>query len=102
MVFAMIEITTYETMAPEYLGPELGSSIQQRIYLKYQGQFHSMYGYVITILKVSKLDSGYVLERGQVLFKITFNALVFKPVQDEVMYAIVGDVNQVRFPPPPN
>lgn len=73
--------TTYTTSALTRLKLQLGScSIR--------------YGYILTIFKIESIDQGIVNDTGDVVFKVVYKALVFRPIQNNVIDAIVEKVDQ--------
>ena len=54
-----------------------------------------MYGFLINIINILKIENGVVNEYGDAIFEVVFTALVYKAVKDEIVDAIVSDVTSV-------
>ncbi len=55
------------------------------------------HGYIITVLQVIKIGEGKILPgRGEVLFSVVYKGLMFRPMVNEVVDAVVEVVLQVR------
>ena len=67
---------------------------------KVEGSALAHYGYVVKVLNVprDKMKSGVIeYDSGNVVFSVEYEALVFRPYKNEVMDAVVTDVNQMGF-----
>ena len=52
------------------------------------------YGYILTIFKIENIENGIITDQGDVVFKVIFKTLVFRPIQGNVVDAIVEKVDQ--------
>ena len=60
----------------------------------------SRHGFIVAVTDVLKISDGLVLAaRGEVLFHVSYRAVLFRPVKDEVVDAIVKTVAKVRRSP---
>lgn len=61
----------------------------------------SRHGYIISVIEVIDIGKGKIMaSRGHVLFSVTYKALMFRPMINEVLDCIVTTIHQVRAPLP--
>eukprot|EP01130_Rhizamoeba_saxonica_P016064 TRINITY_DN7351_c0_g1_i1.p1 TRINITY_DN7351_c0_g1~~TRINITY_DN7351_c0_g1_i1.p1 ORF type:complete len:170 (-),score=37.58 TRINITY_DN7351_c0_g1_i1:26-535(-) len=82
-------------MHPESFGPGLQESIKKALYREVEGTVDGRYGFIIMIIKVEKIDLGEVLEGGMAKFPVIYTAIVFRPFKNEVLDAVVEDVDEI-------
>lgn len=80
---------------PIYLGSELRKVIIRKTYQDVEGSCHGNTGYIIAITSITNIESGLIVEGGFTLFKVDYNAIVFRPMKNEVMDGIVKNVNKL-------
>eukprot|EP00004_Rigifila_ramosa_P015436 TRINITY_DN3574_c0_g1_i4.p1 TRINITY_DN3574_c0_g1~~TRINITY_DN3574_c0_g1_i4.p1 ORF type:complete len:140 (+),score=40.33 TRINITY_DN3574_c0_g1_i4:243-662(+) len=49
-------------------------------------------GFVISIVQITEVGPGRILETGNVVFKVSYDAVVFRPFVNEVIDAIVTQI----------
>lgn len=80
---------------PQYFGPGMRRTVENRLYEEVEGTCQGLHGYIVTVLQILKISEGRVLPgRGHVLFKVTYKGLMFRPMVNEVVDAIVLNVLQ--------
>lgn len=83
---------------PKYLGPFLNDALKSNLYRQIEGTCTGRYGYVIAIVSLDKISQGRILDynsTGGVAFDLEYTAVLFKPFKNEVVDAIVENVNKV-------
>jgi DNA-directed RNA polymerase II subunit RPB7 len=71
--------------------------IQDKLYADVEGTCSGRYGYVVTVVSVSRLEKGKVLPgSGLAEFKVSYQAILFKPFKGEVLDGLVTTVNKVK------
>ena len=71
------------------------SQIKDKLYADVEGTCTGRYGYVITVLTLDDIGKGKILPgSGLAEFKLSYQAIVFKPYKGEVLDAIVTTVNK--------
>ncbi len=82
-------------MKPSTLGKELQNLIRARLIESVQGSVSERYGYIICVVKFIEIGNGKVLDTsGDVLFNVTYKAVVLKPFVNEIMDGIVEKIEQ--------
>ncbi|KAG0802145.1 hypothetical protein G6F22_000542 [Rhizopus arrhizus] len=70
--------------------------IQDKLYADVEGTCSGRYGYVVTVVSVSRLEKGKVLPgSGLAEFKVSYQAILFKPFKGEVLDGLVTTVNKL-------
>jgi len=83
---------------PRFCGPNLLRVLRQQLHQEVEGTCSGRYGFIITVTAVENLGKGKVQEgTGLIVFPVRFKAIVFKPFKDEVVDAVVTQVNKMGF-----
>lgn len=54
------------------------------------------HGYIVSVIDIIEIGQGQILpSRGETLFSVKYIALVFRPMKNEVVDAIVSTVTEV-------
>jgi len=92
-MFFLLQITRYVIVNPEQLGPGLYNHIWSKLN-GLIGTCNIQWGYLITIFKIQNIESGVVNQLGDAVFTVSFQALVFKPMKNEVLDGIVDGLER--------
>ena len=96
MILLQKELSHTITLHPSYFGPNMQDKIREKLYADVEGTCSGRYGYVVTVVSISRLEKGKVLPgSGLAEFKVTYQAFLFKPFKGEVLDGIVTTVNKV-------
>ena len=96
MILLQKELSHTITLHPSYFGPNMQDKIREKLYADVEGTCSGRYGYVVTVVSISRLEKGKVLPgSGLAEFKVTYQAILFKPFKGEVLDCIVTTVNKV-------
>lgn len=88
---------TYKlTLSPEYIGPDIFSLIKGYLTKNVEGSCSSS-GYVIAILRIDGIGEGEILLSGHVVFRVSYQALVLRPVMGEVLDAPIVTATKMGF-----
>mmetsp|Transcript_20282 Transcript_20282/g.22977 ORF Transcript_20282/g.22977 Transcript_20282/m.22977 type:complete len:168 (+) Transcript_20282:2-505(+) len=82
-------------ITPDLLGPNLESTIEKKLIESVEGEVSGKHGYIISILTIAPgwKKSGKIKDTsGDVLFTLSYRALLFKPYKNEVLLAVVHRV----------
>ena len=85
-------------MSPKAFGPKLKENIKSSVRSTVEGTALPDYGYVVAVLDISeeKIAGGVIeYDTGDVLYTVTFQALMFRPFKGEVLDTVVENVNQM-------
>lgn len=80
------------------MGPFLNDALKSHLYRQIEGTCTGRYGYVIAIVSLDKISQGRILDyssSGGVAFDLNYTAILFKPFKNEIVDAIVENVNKV-------
>lgn len=80
---------------------DLGFGIKELIKIQVrniENQIIGEHGYVVLIVEFSYTDKGTVeKESGNVSFKINYNAIIFKPIKDEIVDCVVVMITEYGY-----
>jgi DNA-directed RNA polymerase II subunit RPB7 len=92
-MFFILNLKKNLLVTPEYLGKKLSAQLLNLLKRAVEGSFNSRYGYLVKVLTVDKYGEGKVQDgSGDVLFPLSYKALVFMPYKNEVLDALVTNV----------
>jgi DNA-directed RNA polymerase II subunit RPB7 len=81
---------------PRYFGANLRSTLVTKLHSEVEGTCSGRYGFIITVTSVEKIGLGKVNpSTGFVGFPVKYKAIVFKPFKEEIVDAVVSQVNKV-------
>ena len=82
---------------PKYFGPDIKEVMRKKLYSEVEGSCSGKYGFVIAVTRIFDNQEPGLLQpgRGFVVFKLKYEAVVFRPIKGEVLEAIVTQVNKV-------
>ncbi|NXO04267.1 RPB7 polymerase, partial [Rhinopomastus cyanomelas] len=81
---------------PRYFGPNLLSTVKQKLFTEVEGTCTGKYGFVIAVTTIDNIGAGVIQPgRGFVLYPVRYKAIVFRPFKGEVVDAVVTQVNKV-------
>ena len=80
-------------MEPVFLGRELESLIRGKLLQKVNGSISQKHGYIVCVIKVIDIGKGRILDTsGEVIFNVTYRAIVMKPFVNEIIEGVVEKV----------
>jgi DNA-directed RNA polymerase II subunit RPB7 len=83
-------------MHPKTFGPNLRKTIIEKLNQDVEGTCSGQYGFIIFVTAVQDIGAGVIQEgTGMVDFQVTYKAIVFRPFRNEVVDAVVTQVNKV-------
>ncbi|CCF73282.1 DNA-directed RNA polymerase II subunit G [Babesia microti strain RI] len=83
---------------PSQLGPNYQQCIEEMLRNEVEGHCTAKFGYVVCVIRIVHCESGRVQDgTGMIIVSVKYQAIVFKPFKDEVLDAIVTDVNKLGF-----
>lgn len=86
------------TLPPEYLGPHLDQLVRHALYQQVEGTCSGAHGYIVAVLSIDSVERGRVQEgTGSVVFPMRFTAVLLKVFKNEVVDAVVANVNKMGF-----
>lgn len=80
------------TLRPMDFTKDINDKIRNKINAAVEGKCILPHGFVICVDEILKILPLQVNEEGHALFKVKYNALVFKPYRDEVIDVIISSI----------
>jgi DNA-directed RNA polymerase II subunit RPB7 len=97
-MFFILNLKKNLQVTPEYLGKKLSTHLLALLKRAVEGSFNNRFGYLVKVLTVDKYGEGKVQDgSGDVMFQLSYKALVFMPYKGEVVDAVVTQVMEVGF-----
>ena len=93
-------LTQEIVLDPINFGPRLRSILVRQVKDEVEGNALSNYGYVVSVLSVpnDKMVAGIIeYDTGAVVYKVEYQALLFRPFTNEIMDTVVSQVNALGF-----
>lgn len=85
-------------IAPKECGPHLQQTIRNKLHHEVQGTRGLDFSHIVAVNEIERIGKGKVLdETGYVSFNIHYRAIVFRPIVQEVVAAIVTSATDVSF-----
>lgn len=100
MVFFQQTLTRTVVMHPQFLGRDLKNEIFKRLKAEVEGMSVGESGYLIAVVTVHDEGTSKGLIdhlTGFVKYRVSFDAVMFRPFRNEVMDLVVSTVSQVRL-----
>jgi len=92
-MFYKLEIKDHIRVAPMLFGHNTDEAVLKSVKLKYSGVIDEELGIVVDIINVKDIGEGVVIPGdGASYFDTTFEAIVFKPEQQEVIAGKIKDI----------
>ncbi|GAB65483.1 DNA-directed RNA polymerase II [Plasmodium cynomolgi strain B] len=97
-MYFVIEEWKNVIIKPSQLGPRYQQFIEDMLRNSVEGQCNAKYGYIICVIRIIHSEPGRVQDgTSMIVVKVKYQAIVFKPFKDEVLDAVVTDVNKLGF-----
>lgn len=82
-------------LSPNILSKNLKNIIKAKLIEKVQGSVTEKYGYLICVISIGEIPNGVILDTtGDILFKITYRAVVMKPFEGEVCDGVIDKIDE--------
>jgi len=92
-MFYVVEIEDYVRVSPEKFDKPVKEAIIEELEKLYEEYVDEDLGIVIKVIDVSKIGEGVIIpEDGAVYYNSVFSLLVFKPLQNEIVYGRVSQI----------
>ncbi|BAM38741.1 DNA-directed RNA polymerase II [Theileria orientalis strain Shintoku] len=97
-MYFVVEQWKLINLKPSQLGPNYQQNIEEMLRDQVEGHCTAKYGYVVCVIRIVHNDMGRVQDgTAMIVVNVKYQAIVFKPFKDEVLDAIVTDVNKLGF-----
>lgn len=94
-MFFLNELTQTVHLPPVEFTSEIQKTMEHKLYKLVEGTCTGERGFIIAVTNITLMDGGLLNEKGLAIFTIKYKALLLKPVKNEVLDAIVVDVNDL-------
>lgn len=94
-MFFLNELTQTVYLPPIEFNSEIHKTIEHRLYENVEGTCTGEKGFIIAVTNITLIDGGRLNEKGHAIFTIKYKALLLKPVKNEVLDAVVVNVNDL-------
>ncbi|KAM0792234.1 hypothetical protein ACM66B_004929 [Microbotryomycetes sp. NB124-2] len=88
------ELTQTLPLHPSYFTRNIKDYLQRLLTDQVEGSCSGRVGYIISVIQVTDIGRGKVVEGGAE-FKISYNAIVYRPFRGEVVDGVVANVNKM-------
>eukprot|EP01089_Gocevia_fonbrunei_P020815 TRINITY_DN7835_c0_g1_i1.p1 TRINITY_DN7835_c0_g1~~TRINITY_DN7835_c0_g1_i1.p1 ORF type:complete len:171 (-),score=25.13 TRINITY_DN7835_c0_g1_i1:32-544(-) len=97
-MFFHITLERAVQLHPRAFGPNLRHTLIQKLHSEVEGTCSGRYGFIIMVTSIEKVGLGKITEgTAMVTFPVTYKAIVFRPFRNEVLDAVVTNVNKMGF-----
>ena len=94
-MFFVTEMKKNIMLEPRFFGPHIYATLEASLLKEVEGLCSESHGYIICAYDVKSMDSGKVIAGvGSCVFRMSFKAVVFKPLLSEVLDAQVRIVTE--------
>ncbi|OEH73722.1 DNA-directed RNA polymerase II subunit [Cyclospora cayetanensis] len=95
-MFFVIERWESVALRPAQLGPQYLASVEALLRQQVEGKCLQSVGYVVCVIRVLQNLPGRIQDStGLVVVAAKYQAIVFKPFKEEVLDAVITDVNKL-------
>ncbi|NXI44286.1 RPB7 polymerase, partial [Galbula dea] len=95
-MFYHISLAHEILLHPRYFGPNLLTTVKQKLFTEVEGTCTRKYGFVITVTTINNIRAGVIQPgRGFILYPVKYKAIVFRPFKREVLDTVVTQVNKI-------
>lgn len=93
LMYARIKIRDTVRVVPTKLNEDIESVIMDLLWEQFEGKLDREYGMIIGIEDIEDIGEGKIIEGdGAVYFDVTFTAIVFKPLMQEIVEGEVVEI----------
>ncbi len=94
-MFFLSELSHTLNLPPRDFTSCITETLQALLYTSVEGTCSGEHGFIITVVKILDINGGRLSHTGHAIFNIQYEALLLKPVKNEVIDATVIDVNNL-------
>lgn len=92
-MFYKLSLKDHIRVPPIFFGENVNQSVEKSLRQKYAGFIDNTLGIVIDVFKVNEIGEGVIIPGdGACFYETTFELLVFKPEQNEVVKGRIKDI----------
>jgi DNA-directed RNA polymerase II subunit RPB7 len=81
---------------PRFFGPQISQFVINRLYEEVEGSCSGRYGAIVSVIEIIEVSKGVLQPNtGYAEYKVKYKAILYKPFKNQVVDAIVKNVNKV-------
>ena len=93
-MFFIVDFDRELILTPNQLGKHIKNKIKAKLIEKVQGECTEKYGYLICVIQINDIPNGMIMDTtGNIIFNVSFSAIVMKPIKGEVCEGVVDTVD---------
>lgn len=93
-MFYLTSLTKSLSLNPQDLDTDIKAVISEKI-RDLEGTIVGSHGYVVSVLEFDQEGRGFIdNETGKVNFETNYNAIIFRPIQNEILDAVPDSINE--------
>ena len=97
-MFFVLELMKNLLVTPPFLGKNLETHLFDILQASVEGNFNERFGYILKVTDIKNVGEGRVKDgSGDVLFPVSYQAIVFMPYRGEVLEAQVVQAMEIGF-----
>ena len=94
-MFFIVDFDRELILTPNQLGKHIKNKIKAKLIEKVQGECTEKYGYLICVIQINDIPNGMIMDTsGNILFNVSFKAIVMKPFEGEVCDGVIESVTK--------
>jgi len=83
---------------PRYFGANMRNTLREKLHREVEGTCSGRYGFIIMVTAIVSLGQGKISDNtGLATFEVSYKAIVFRPFKNEIVDAVVTEVNKMGF-----
>ncbi|KAM0674610.1 DNA-directed RNA polymerase II subunit RPB7 [Gurleya vavrai] len=94
-MFFLTELSQTLNLSPNDFTSSLSKTLQSLLFSSVEGTCSSQHGFIITVKQITNINGGRLSHTGHAIFNVHYEALLLRPVKNEVLDCIVVDVNNL-------
>merc|ERR1711907_511810 len=96
-MFYEVLLTKELELKPQRFTLNIQEDLKEQLFSEVQGKCTGRYGYQVAVKEIENIGKGRIQESGYAAFTVEYRAIVFRPVKNETLEAVVCVVNNVGF-----
>jgi len=94
-MFFVVNLTKSLLIHPSSFGPKLHDQVRKALYSSVEGTVDTHYGFIVMVAEILPILAGEIQEGGYAKFDVSYKAIVYRPIRNEIVEGIVAHVDQL-------
>ncbi len=92
-MYGLVQLDDTVRVPPERFGDDLGDAVNEIVQQTFEGTIRRKYGLILVVDNIKAIGEGIVIHGdGGMYQKVKFDALIFNPIMQEVIDAVVCEI----------